>query len=102
MTTSTPENRETNHPHPIHQEPQTAAHDAEPDPQHANLARQALSQRSRRGYRRSASPYGLGSTATAAHHQPPGSGNITTNNNRREVGPLQASAVGPLQTAAPT
>ena len=29
------------------------------------------------------------------------SGNINTNNNRREVGPLQASAVGPLQTAAP-
>ena len=28
------------------------------------------------------------------------SGNINTNNNRREVGPLQASAVGPLQTAA--
>lgn len=30
------------------------------------------------------------------------SGNINTNNNRREVGPLQASAVGPLQTAAAT
>jgi hypothetical protein len=27
--------------------------------------------------------------------------NINTNNNRREVGPLQASAVGPVQTAAP-
>ena len=30
------------------------------------------------------------------------SGNINTNNNRREVGPLQASAVGPVQTATPT
>ena len=30
------------------------------------------------------------------------SGNINTNNNRREVEPLQASAVGPAQTAAPT
>jgi hypothetical protein len=30
------------------------------------------------------------------------SGNINTNNNRREVGPLQASAVGPKQTAAPS
>jgi hypothetical protein len=30
------------------------------------------------------------------------SDNINTNNNRREVGPLQASAVGPLQTAAPS
>jgi hypothetical protein len=30
------------------------------------------------------------------------SDNINTNNNRREVGPLQASAVGPAQTAAPT
>ena len=30
------------------------------------------------------------------------SGNINTNNNRREVGPLQASAVGPLQTATAT
>jgi hypothetical protein len=29
------------------------------------------------------------------------SDNINTNNNRREVGPLQASAVGPGQTAAP-
>ncbi len=28
--------------------------------------------------------------------------NINTYNNRREVGPLQASAVGPLQTAAPS
>ena len=30
------------------------------------------------------------------------SGNINTNNNRREVGPLQASALGPVQTAAAT
>ena len=28
--------------------------------------------------------------------------NINTNNNRREVEPLQASAMGPVQTAAPS
>ena len=65
-------------------------------------SRHTPSQRPRRGYRRSASPYGLGSATTAAtSHQPTRSGNINTNNNRREVGPLQASAAGPLQTAAP-
>jgi hypothetical protein len=40
--------------------------------------------------------------STAAHCSPTGrSGNINTNNNRREVGPLQASAVGPAQAATP-
>ena len=41
-------------------------------------------------------------STVAAPHPAGLSGNINTNNNRREVGPLQASAVGPLQTAAPT
>jgi hypothetical protein len=40
-------------------------------------------------------------TTAAALPSAGGSGNINTNNNRREVGPLQASAVGPVQTAAP-
>ena len=34
------------------------------------------------------------------HRDHTGSGKMNINNNRREVGPLQASAVGPLQTAA--
>src|ERR1035438_7424092 len=43
-------------------------------------------------------PTGSASTTTAAACHPTGrSGNINTNNNRRQVGPLQAIAPGPVQ-----
>ena len=41
------------------------------------------------------SPYGLASAGSGR------SGTIPANNNPTEVGPLQASTVGPVQTAAP-
>ena len=47
-------------------------------------------------------PTRSGSATTAAAASTHQSGNINTNNNRREVGPLQASAPGPVQTAAPS
>ncbi len=51
----------------------------------------------------SPSPYALGSVTTVAATLPTASsGNIQTNNNRREVGPLQASTPGPLQVATTT
>ena len=47
-------------------------------------------------------PTGDGSVTTVAATPPTTrSGNIQTNNNRREVGPLQASTPGPLQVATP-
>ena len=50
----------------------------------------------------SPSRYALGPVTTVAASPPTaGSGNIQTNNNRREVGPLQASTPGPLQVATP-
>jgi len=57
-----------------------------------------------RGYRQKApraTRSGL-SDDSRGKHSAGQSVNINTNNNRREVGPLQASAVGPVQTAAPT
>ena len=40
-------------------------------------------------------------STAAAYLNPDRSGNINTNNNRREVEPLQTSTAEPLQTAAP-
>lgn len=52
-----------------------------------------------RGYRRSGTrPTGSAlATTAAACHATGRSGNINTNNNRRQVGPLQAIAPGPVQ-----
>jgi len=56
------------------------------------------------GYRRKAlrATRSAFATTAAAWQSAGRSGNININNNRREVGPLQASAVGPVQTAAPS
>ena len=52
---------------------------------------------------RSPSRYALRLSRRQPRHRLTGrSGNINTNNNRREVGPLQAAAPGPLQVAAPS
>jgi hypothetical protein len=52
-----------------------------------------------RGYRHSGTrPTGSALATTAAARHPTGrSGNINTNNNRRQVGPLQAIAPGPVR-----
>lgn len=60
----------------------------------------------RRGRARELSPLRLALRARLRHdssrHHPPPSGKINDNNNRREVGPPQASTMGPLQASTPT
>ena len=61
----------------------------------------------RRGRARELSPLHLALRArlrddSSRHHPAAPSGKINDNNNRREVGPLQASTVGPLQVTTPS